>query len=313
MANYHKVVLKDVKEWLAVRHPRLGGSEISSVIGINPFQSKYELYLRKRGEAEPVEENMAMRLGHKLENAVAELLSEEAGYQIIKNTAGNLIYLSDTYPFAEASPDRIAYLPGARKSEDNKCIVEIKTTMKDIDEDNVPEHWICQVQWYMGITGVHRAVIAWLSSGRTFGYKELEFSKDFFEFLVNEGRQFMEDVKAGNEPEPISSKDVALRYPKHADGKSSECSENVAVACDNYKRLKAQIKDLEEKLDEQEEIIKCAFADNEALTYCGLTLATFKAGKDTRKFDAKSFQKDNPELAENYMTSVPGYRRLVVK
>lgn len=313
MARCIKKVVKTTEEWLELRRPRIGGSEISAVVGINPFESKYELYLRKTGQSEDKVENLAMRLGHKLENAVAELLQEEAGYQIIKNTAGNVIYLSEDYPFAEASPDRIAYLPGARKSLDNRCIVEIKTTQKNVDPDNLPEHWICQIQWYMGHTGIHTAVIAWLTAGRDFGYQVVDFSKEFFDYLLEEGRQFMEDMRKGVAPAPVTSQDCRLAYPRQEVGKVSEVNEAVALACERYKDIKTRIKDLEAQKDECEDMLKVAFADAESISYGGLTLATFKAAKDTLKFDARKFQEENPELAQKYMVNCQGARRLVVK
>lgn len=313
MAKYIKKVIKTTEEWLEVRRPRIGGSEISAVVGINPFESKYELYLRKTGGADDKVENLAMRLGHKLENAVAELLQEEAGYQIIKNTAGNVIYLSEDYPFAEASPDRIAYLPGAKKSNENRCVVEIKTTQKAIDPENLPEHWLCQIQWYMGLTGIRTAVIAWLTAGRDFGYQVVDFSQEFFDFLVSEGAQFMEDIKNGVVPDPVTAADMRACFPRESKGKQTEVGEAIALACEEYKKVKAEMKTLEEKKDGLEASIKMMFEDAESITYGGLTLATFKASKDSMKFDSRKFQEENPELAQKYMFNSVGARRLVVK
>lgn len=313
MARYRKVVTKTIDEWLAIRKPRIGGSEISAVLGINPFESKYELYMRKTGEMGAKEENLAMRLGHKLENAVAELLQEEAGYQIIKNTAGNLIYLSEDYPFAEASPDRLAYLPGAKKSKDNLCLVEIKTTQRPVDPDDIPDHWYCQIQWYLGILGLKTAVLAWLVGGRDFGWTAIEFNGEFFQYLVGEGAKFADDLKNGVVPEAVTAGDVALRYPKQVDGKVVEVSEEVALACEDYKKVCDELKALDARKNELSEVIKVAIADSESITYGGLTLATFKASKDSLKFDAKAFQAENPELAGKYMKNVPGGRSLRVK
>lgn len=313
MARYKKIVTKTVDEWLAIRKPRIGGSEISAVLGINPWESKYELYLRKTGETPAKEENLAMRLGHKLENAVAELLQEEAGYQIIKNTAGNVIYLSEDYPFAEASPDRIAYLPGMRKTTDNRCIVEIKTTQKAVDPEDLPAHWVCQVEWYMGITGIRKAVIAWLTGGRDFGYAEVDFDEDFFATLVEEAGRFAEDIKNGVEPDAVTAADVTRKYPKHTDGLANEVSEEVALACEEYKKVCKEAADIDARKDALAELIKVAIAGAESITYGGLTLATYKASKDSSKFDAKLFQAENPELASKYMKITPGSRRLNVK
>lgn len=313
MARYTKIVTKTVGEWLDLRKGRIGGSEVSAIIGINPFESKYELYLRKTEAIPAKEENDAMLLGHLLEDSVAQFLSHKTGYQIIKNTAGNLIYLSEDFDFAEASPDRLGYLPGAKKNAENKCIIEIKTTRKAIDEDEIPEHWICQVQWYMGITGIHKAVIAWLSFGSNFGYKEIAFDEEFFNILVEEARQFTEDMKNGVVPEAVTARDVAVRYPRSAEGKSVEVSEDVALACSKYNEIKAEIKAKEEELEPYEDAIKSSFRDAEAITYGGLIIASFKSAKDSAKFDAKTFKAENPELAAKYTQMVAGSRRLNVK
>lgn len=313
MAKYKKIKVKTVEEWLEIRRPRLGGSEIASVIHINPWESRYELYLRKRGEAPDKEENDTMLLGHLMEDVVAQLLQKKLGIQIIKNTSGNLIYLSEDYPFAEASPDRLGYPADVKKSEDNKIIVEIKTTQKTIDEEDIPAHWICQVMWYMGITGYTKALIAWLTQGRTFGYKWIDFDQEFFNMLAEEGRQFMEDVKNGNTPEAVTAADVASRYPTHTPDKQIEVNESVALACEKYKELKKQIKDIEAELEPVEEMIKVAIMDAESITYGGLTLATYKASKDSLKFDKKLFESENPELLQKYTKLVPSGRRLNVK
>ena len=65
--------------------------------------------------------------------------------------------------------------------------------------------------------------------------------------------------------------------------------------------------------NKQEELIKMTFLDAERLTYQGKTLATWKKSKATTKFDAKTFQKDNPELAERYMITSEGSRRFLIK
>lgn len=313
MAKYIKVKTKTVDEWLALRQPRIGGSEISAVVGLSPWESKYELYLRKKGEAQPQEENVAMMVGHGIEDTIAGLVQKIGGYQIIKNTSGNLIYLSEDYPFAEASPDRLAYLPGTPHTEANKCIVECKSTSKTIDPDNLPEHWICQVQWYMAITGIHEAVIAWLTFPNRFDYKHVSYNESFCNLLLEEGRKFADDLINNIEPEPITAADMIKKFPRHTEGKSIEVSEDVALACERYKQLKANISTLENEKDACEEVIKRAIADAESIAYSGLVLATFKTAKDTEKFDAKSFKEANPELAAQYTKVVPGSRRLTVK
>lgn len=313
MAHYKKLVLKTVDEWLKVRAPRIGGSEVSAIVGLNNFKTPYDLYMLKTGQVEPEPESKIMRFGHYFEDAIANALEGEYGYQIIKNTKGNVIYLSKDYPFAEASPDRLAYLPGTRKTQDNLCIVEIKNTTKNIScDEDIPDYWLCQVQWYMGITGIHKAVICW-NHYNDINIKELAFDETFFNYLVENAREFMENVEKGIAPAPITAKDMNAIYPRHTEGKAVDVSEYIAIACEEYKTLTAQKKDIEAEIAKREEAIKLAFNDAESLSYGGLTLATYKASKDAEKFDSKAFVSEHPDLAKKYMKVTPGYRRLNVK
>lgn len=313
MANYQKKTFKTVEEWLEARKPYLGGSEVSSIVGLNHFQSRLELYKRKKGLLAPIQENNSMEMGHLLEPVIVELLERRAGYKAIKNTAGNLIYFSEDYPFAEASPDRIGYLPNYPKKEAYKCIIEIKSTQLRIDAEDLPASWICQVQWYMGITGIHHAVIAWLSQGKDFGYSEIEFSQEAFDYLVSEAKEFVNCLENNIEPEALTATDIDIKYPKEVKGQYSDTNEEVALACETYKSLGKQIKELEKEQKAAAETIKLAMQDSEGIKYGGLVLATYKAPADSPRFDTKRFESENPDIYAKYINMVKGSRRLNVK
>ena len=77
--------------------------------------------------------------------------------------------------------------------------------------------------------------------------------------------------------------------------------------------MRTELKALEEREAALEETIKMAFADAEALSYGGDTIATWKAPKASLKFDAKAFQADHPDLAKPYMKESQGARRFLLK
>ena len=58
------------EEWLDVRKSGIGSSEVATIVGLNPFETPYQLWRRKRGLDAPQEENFAMKAGHYLEDAV---------------------------------------------------------------------------------------------------------------------------------------------------------------------------------------------------------------------------------------------------
>lgn len=66
-------------EWLMHRKNAVGGSDASTVVGLNPYSSVYELWADKLGRIPPKEENEAMRIGHDLEEYVAKRFTEATG------------------------------------------------------------------------------------------------------------------------------------------------------------------------------------------------------------------------------------------
>jgi hypothetical protein len=58
--------------WHAARARGLGGSEIAPVLGLSPWESRFSLWHRKTGLANPVVENDVMYWGKLLERTVRE-------------------------------------------------------------------------------------------------------------------------------------------------------------------------------------------------------------------------------------------------
>ena len=81
----------------------------------------------------------------------------------------------------------------------------------------------------------------------------------------------------------------------------------------NLKDLKKEISALEDRKETLESRIKMAFADAEAITYGGDTLATWKAPKPTAKINTKLLEERYPNIAKEITQSVQGSRRFLLK
>lgn len=304
---------KDRNEWLDYRRAGIGSSEIATIVGLNPYETPYQLWRRKIGLDEPKSETFAMKAGHYLEDAVSQFWSDATGRQIIKASAGDWIVRNDDKPFVQVSPDRTYWLDDNR-SNDNKGILECKTTQRAIDADDLPKTWFCQVQYQLGGAEIQQGSIAWLTAGREFGYQDLTLVPDFYAWLVEEAERFwVDNVMGGKEPDCANVQDVLIKFNKHTNGKVVEVGEDVMEAYNNLKSVREEIANLEKQKEELEAKLKMGFGDAEAISYGGNTLATWKAGKDSEKFDAKAFQADHPELAKQYTKSVKSSRRFLLK
>ncbi len=305
---------KERTEWLELRKTGIGSSEVATIVGLNPWETPYQLWRRKVGIDAPKEENFAMRAGHYLEDAVSRFWADETGREIIKRSAGDWLIRDDDRPFLQVSPDRTYWLTGEKRNDGNKGILECKTTQMAVDADDLPKHWFCQVQYQLGVAGLEHGSIAWLCSGREFGYKDIDLVPDFYQWLVEEVSRFWHDhVLARVEPSAISVKDVLLKYNRHADGKIIEVGADILDACAELKEVKRQIKALEESQSSLEERIKMVFGDAEGISFEGQTLATWKAPKPSQKFDAKAFQAADPDTYAKFVTAQQGARRFLLK
>ena len=301
-------------EWLEHRKNGIGSSEVATIVGLNPWETPYQLWRRKLGLDPAKNETFAMKAGHYLEDAVAMFWRDETGREIIKRSAGDWIIADKQRPYLQVSPDRTYWLTGMAKNNTNKGILECKTTQKKIDGDNLPKHWFCQVQYQLGVAELEQGSLAWLCSGREFGYQDLDLVPDFYAWLVEEVERFWTDNIIGRqEPTAQSVQDVMLKYNRHTDGKIVEVGEDIYVSCLKMQEIKERIEEMEEKKSETEAMIKIAFADAEAISYGGKIIATWKAPKPSSKFDAKAFQAAHPDLAREFIVPTQGARRLVIK
>ena len=301
-------------EWLAARSQGIGASEVATIVGLNKWETPYQLWRRKLGMDAPKEETFAMKAGHYLEDAVAKFYSDASGNEIINASVEDFMFINKEKPFLRVSPDRTFWLPNMAHNDDNKGILECKTTQKVIDPEDLPKHWFCQVQMNLGVAGYEHGSLAWLTAGRDFGYCDIDFDADFYGWLVDEVEKFWTDNVLGKqEPDAISVNDVLIKYNRHLDGKYIEVGDDIFEAYTDLKDLKKQIAALDERKETLEARIKLAFGDAEAITYGGDTIATWKAPKPSKKFDAKAFCEANPKLAEEFTTEVQGARRFLLK
>ena len=300
---------KNREEWLSERTEGIGSSDIATIVGLNPYETPYSLWRRKLGLDPVKEETLPMKLGHLLEDSVATLYSDETGAAIDPDSVGDFLCIDIDAPYLRVSPDRFA-----TRTDGTREIVECKTTQMTVDPDNLPTWWFAQIQYLMGVSGIHDCTLAWLTAGRDFGYQRITFVPDFYDFLRESARAFYEDcIKGGKEPDPISSEDILAKYGVGSKGKEVEADQSVF---DDYTKLVAvrdEIDKLSAEKSEIEERIKLTLRDGTALIHNGVTLVTWRGTKPSSSFDRKGFEKDYPELAAKYTTEKPGTRRFLVK
>ena len=305
---------KDRAEWLDGRKGGIGSSEVGTILGVNPWETPYQLWRRKKGLDAPKVETFAMKAGHYLEDAVARFYADSTGVEIIKRSAEDFLVVNSKRDYLRVSPDRTFWLPGMPHNEANKGIVECKTTRMPVDADSIPQHWYCQLQYQLGTAEMNTGALAWLTQGTDFGYANYDFDSEFFEFMLEECDRFWTDYIIGDAvPDSLNVDDVMIRSPRSIAGKIVEATDEISDVAARLVEARAQEKIAADAVDELTDKLKLYMGDAEALTYQGLTLATWKTGKDKTSFDGKRYCAEHPELVAAYMKTSPGNRTFLLK
>jgi len=273
------------EEWLKAREDGIGASEVAAVVGLSPWETPFSLWLRKTGQVPPLEENQAMKLGHLLEPVIVSLWEEATGWKAVKASAKDIIYQDPEHPWRKVTPDRIAYEinEDGRKS---KCLLEIKSSQKDFEPDDLPVYYICQCQYQMHVTGIHVCYLCWLVRGLNFGYARIEYDKEFAEFLVGKVDTFYnENVKGGKEPELISVDDFA--YKGSDPGTTIEADDEAYAQLLSLRTLNKDLNTKEADAEALKDSIKLYMGQNESISFDGRVLATWKTGARGRTFRLK--------------------------
>lgn len=321
MNSNYTITSKNHADWLKSREGGIGSSEVATVLGMNPYDTPYQLWLRKTGRVQVVEEqNNLMRMGHILEDAIARLCAEDANLEIVKNSIAEFVVIDKEKSWMRASPDRYAYPKGVKKTAGNKVIIECKSSQKAVDPDNISKYWFLQVLWQMRITQVPMTYLAWLIQGRDFGFKPFYYDADFAKFVEEEVERFWIDcIIGGREPAPINVQDVLIKFPRHDEGKKVYATDDIVQMWADLKDTNDEIKRLTATKEEIESKLKMKMLDAEALVIPGdnespeKTIATWKASKPSKKFDADALKTAQPEIYAKYLHDVEGSRRFSLK
>lgn len=206
-------ILASREEWLKHRS-RIGGSDASAIVGLNPYKTNTDLYLEKTGQKESLDisNKPYVLYGTKAEEHLRELFRLDfPQYQV--QYFDNNMYLNSKYPFAHASLD------GELTDEDGRRgILEIKTTnilqsmQKEKWRDRIPDNYFIQVLHYLMVTEFDFVVLkAQLKS--EFGGQIYLQTKHYFiersevvgdiEYLAEEERKFWQCVQARKKPDLI--------------------------------------------------------------------------------------------------------------
>lgn len=248
-------------EWHQARAMGIGGSEIAAICGVSKWESAYSLWAKKTGRVrDDFKQSESMYWGSTLEAVIVDEFCKRHPELDVWRDAGTW---HGKNIWELANPDALF------RDEQGYGLIEVKTAayfddwnvpadgVRGIGAD-IPDYYMTQVQWYLRIFGLKRAIVVVLFGGNR--YREFDIVADEFEqdYYFDMAQKFWAKVEADEKPDWDGSEATlnAVRFsnPLISDAQvdiDPELAFTYSQALDEFdfadaevKKLKSQILDI---------------------------------------------------------------------
>ena len=210
--SVNMIQLGSREEWLKNRFNGIGGSEISAVVGCNPYLDNVTLWELKTGRrrAEDISEKPYVLYGTKSEEHLRALFALDFPQYKVEYIENNS-FRNDKFPWAQASldgwlTDKDGRLGVWECKTSNMVSASMRSKWKD---GSIPQNYYCQILFYMAVIEADFAVLkAQLKTEidgnislvtRHYHIERADVEEDI-KYLMSEGAKFWQMVQEGKEP-----------------------------------------------------------------------------------------------------------------
>ncbi|WNB74580.1 YqaJ viral recombinase family nuclease [Methylomonas koyamae] len=307
------------EDWLDVRKRGIGSSDAAAAVGLNPYKSQLELWLKKTGrdgnlpKTDPNDEDSPAYWGNLLEPIVAAHYSRRTGNKVRRINA----VLQHPHPsllWMLANIDR--EVVGRAEVQ----ILECKTAGINgarLWKDGVPEYVQLQVQHQLAVTGKAAADVAVLLGGQDLEIHRITRDDALIGRLIQLERHFWQYVESDTPPpaDGSESADLALRclYPQDY-GQTVDFRQDATLSATfaDLVQVRLSLADLETQEAKLKQALQQAMGDASKAVFETGTV-TWKKAKDSQVLDSKRLLQDQPDLLNQYATTKTGSRRFLIQ
>jgi putative phage-type endonuclease len=266
--HYEPLCHSNDPNWLELRKSGIGASEISAVLGLNPWMSALQLWALKTGKMEAsAEESERMWWGKELEPSVLKRYRINTDRWAVPF---GFLLKSKEFPWALATPDGFTCENNDAPLNEDAWPLQIKTTSEynaDKWGDGPPDYILVQVQHEMLVTGAVRATLACLVGGQKLIWIDVERDETWINKIKYHGEKFWRLVQDSQPPEPdgsLSSREaLAALYPTADSAKMIEMPADLRDLTDQIAELNGQSKIILDALNLRKNRLKAALGDAE--------------------------------------------------
>lgn len=285
--------------WLAARRAGIGGSDVSTVVGLNRWSSRYELWLDKTGRLPLVDEQSeAAEMGTLLEPVVRDRFARV--HHLAVHPVGTL--RSVRWPWMLTNPDGLC--SDNNGYEGKTCSVWMA---HEWDRGQTADHAELQAQWSMAVTGLTGWWVAVLIGGQRNEYRRVDRDQELIDELVRISGQFWREHIIADTPPAVDGSTACTgllrdRYPLADDEHIVEVApaDRDEITTLREKTLAGE-KAAAADADTVKNRVRVLMGSAEQLMCGEQEIATWR---NTGQFCEARFRQKHPELAARYLTNV---------
>lgn len=294
----------------------IGGTDIAAIVGLHPWKTPFDVYLEKVGMGEPAPVKLSMRLGLLLEPVIFELYREVEGHGPTDFYQPTLMQ-HRTRPWQIGTPDRL-HRSGA-------SLLELKTAGSRQERywgpsgtQEIPEHYLLQVMWYLSLVDAEYGDIAVLIAGQDFRVYRFHRDHALDAMLLQEAEAFWHTYVLPQHPPPLDGSRkteayLARRYPHHTE-EMVPADEAVRAHVARYLACEREAERATTELLREKNRLKQVIGDKAGIDLGDGDAITWKQSKPSYQTDWKglalSYQPTLEEIS-TFTEEVPGVRRFV--
>lgn len=213
-----------------VRATGIGASEIGAIMGVDPFKSAIDVWLRKTGRAVEGDGSYRTRAGHYLENPILNMFADSMDAVVLHprdvfrdSTEGSVRH--PDYPYILATPDGIT-IPRTFTAISPYQLTRLAMTQGHcVDAKNVslfarsewdgkvPASYHLQVVQQMDVTELRSyGYLAVLSGGQHFFYRVIDFDDEIADMIHDAATRFWYDYVLTDTPPPVDASEGWARW-----------------------------------------------------------------------------------------------------
>lgn len=178
MEIFERLPYQTRDEWLSMRAGGIGGSDCSSIVGLNPYKTNLQLWQEKVGlRTQPHVENEHTIYGQECEDALRTIFQADHR-NFLKVTHSNDLLVRKDKPHIRASLDGeievlqdcmiVSYHSGNSETAEEEFVLELKKGMRGVLEiktadilnsihkekwgEKIPDNYYCQTLHYLNVT-----------------------------------------------------------------------------------------------------------------------------------------------------------------